>query len=75
MWSRFLFTFGLVLAGALFAAAAAITLIDTISPVRIVSDEILPQTNRRYLVPAIVRGRRYDSYLIGTSTIHLSSPT
>jgi hypothetical protein len=76
MWPRFLLTFGLVLAGALFAAAAAIALIDplAISPVRIVSDEILPQTNRRYLVPAIVRGRRYDSYLIGTSTIHLFDP-
>ena len=76
MWLRFLLAWTLTFAGAMLAAAAAIALIDplAISPLRIVSDEILPQTDRRYLVPAIVRGRRYDSYLIGTSTIHLFDP-
>jgi hypothetical protein len=76
MWPRFLLVFALTFAAAMLAAAAAIALIDplAISPLRVVSDEILPQTDRRYIVPAIVRGRRYDSYLIGTSTIHLFDP-
>ena len=76
MWLRFLLAWTLTFSGAMLAAAVAIALIDplAISPLRVVSDEILPQTDRRYLVPAIVRGRRYDSYLIGTSTIHLFDP-
>ena len=62
--------------GMLLAAAAAIALLDplAISPLRVVSDEILPQTNRRYLVPVIVRGHRYDSYIVGTSSVHSLDP-
>ena len=76
MWQRFLTVFALTFSGAMLAAAAAIVLIDplAISPLRVVSDEILPQTDRRYIVPAIVRGRRHDSYIIGTSKVHLFDP-
>jgi hypothetical protein len=76
VWRRFLALFAVTLAGALLGAAAAIALIDplAISPVRVVSDEILPQTDRRYIVPAIVRGRRYDSFIVGSSTVHSLDP-
>jgi hypothetical protein len=68
--------FSLTALGVLLCAAAAIALIDplAISPARVVSDDILPQTNRRYLVPAIVRGHRHDSYIVGTSSVHSLDP-
>lgn len=76
MWPKFLKHFVLTALTGLLASAAAVALIDplAISPLRILSDEVLPQTNRRYLVPAIVRSHRYDSYVVGTSTIHSLDP-
>lgn len=75
-WRRFIALFTVTALAALLAAAATIALVDplAISPVRVVSDEILPQTNRRYLVPAIVRGHWHDSYIVGTSSIHSLDP-
>ena len=75
-WRRFVILFGAAAIGTLLAAAATIALLDplAVSPLRVVSDEILPQTNRRYLVPVIVRGHRYDSYIVGTSSIHSLDP-
>lgn len=75
-WRRFVVVFALAASGALLAAAAAIAFIDplAISPLRLISNDILPQTNRRYIVPAIVRSGRYDSYIVGTSTVHTLDP-
>ena len=75
-WRRFSISFALTATGALLSAAAVIALIDplAISPVRIISDEILPHTDRRFIVPAIVRGHRHDSYIVGTSTVHSLDP-
>ena len=76
MWQRFIGFFAATVLAALTISAAAIALIDplAVSPLRIVSDEFLPQTNRRYLVPAIVRSGRYDGFLVGTSTVHSLDP-
>ncbi len=75
-WGRFVVVFLLTSAVGMLAAAAAIALIDplAISPVRIISSDVLPRTNRRYIVPAIVRSGRYDSYIVGTSTVHTLEP-
>ena len=76
MWQRFIGIFTATVLAALTISAAAIALIDplAVSPLRIVSDEFLPQTNRRYLVPAIVRSGRYDGFLLGTWTVHSLDP-
>src|SRR5258708_7360255 len=76
MWKRFVGVFALTALSGLAIVAAAIALIDplAVSPLRIVSDKILPQTNRRYLLPAIVRSSRFDSYVVGTSTVHSLNP-
>ena len=75
-WATFL---RLVLAGlalGLGLTIAVIALVDPlgVSPIRVVSDEHLPQTNRRYIVPTIVRSGRYDSFVVGTSTVHSLDP-
>jgi hypothetical protein len=76
MWDRFLRIFALTAISALAIVAATIALIDplAVSPLRIVSDEVLPQTNRRYLLPAIVRSGRFDGYIVGNSTVHSLDP-
>jgi hypothetical protein len=75
-WSRFLVAFVVVFATALVTTVLAIALIDPlgVSPVRVVPDRYLPQTNRRYIIPQVVRSGRYDSYVVGSSTVHLLDP-
>src|SRR5262249_23842459 len=33
-----------------------------------------PQTKRRYQLPALVRSGRFDSYIVGSSTVHTLDP-
>jgi hypothetical protein len=75
-WLRFLVVFVVVFGTALVTTALAIALIDPlgVSPIRVVSDRYLPQTNRRYIIPTVVRSGRYDSYIVGSSTVHLLDP-
>lgn len=75
-WKRFITVFAGTFCGCLAVVAALIALIDplAISPLRVLSDEIVPLTNRRYIVPSIVRSGRYDSFIVGTSTVHTLDP-
>ena len=75
-WAKFVLVFAATALAGLAAAAVSIALIDplAISPLRIVSNEILPQTNRRFIAPVIVRSGRFDSYVVGTSTAHTLDP-
>jgi hypothetical protein len=75
-WRQFLQTFAATTLMALLLVATLIALIDplAISPVRVVSDQILPQTNRRFIAPAIVRSGRFDGFIVGSSTVHSLDP-
>jgi hypothetical protein len=75
-WRQFVQVFAASTSAALLLVAALIALIDplAISPFRVVSNEILPQTNRRFIAPAIVRSGRFDGFIVGSSTVHSLDP-
>jgi hypothetical protein len=76
VWTSFLFAALLSLAAGLGSAFGFVLLVDPygVSPVRALSTEYLVRTQRRFIVPQIVRSGRYDSYIVGTSTVNSIDP-
>jgi hypothetical protein len=75
-WRTFVRVFAATTIAALVVVAGLIALIDplAISPFRVISDEVLPRTNRRFIAPAIVRSGRFDGFVIGSSTVSSLDP-
>jgi hypothetical protein len=77
MWRRF----GIILvsgsAGALALCWLAVLLADPlgVSPIALPLDPVLTQSNRRFMVPRVIRRGDYDSYIVGTSTLHHVPPS
>ena len=76
MWRRYLIVLGSCTAAALALIYLAILLLDPfgISPLGLIRNDILPDANRRFVAPQIIRSGRYDSFLVGTSTIDRIEP-
>ena len=76
MWQRFLLSFSIVALVAICGPYLFVLAVDPlgVSPLRVVSPEHYVRTNRRFIVPQIIRGGRYDSFLVGTSTINPIDP-
>ena len=79
MWKRFLRAFAITGAAALALTLALILLVDPlgVSPVamvRDVGDSGLAVGDRRFVLPRIVRSKSFDSFLVGSSTVHSVDP-
>jgi hypothetical protein len=76
MWQRFLWPFALALAAGLAIPLFLVLLADPygVSPIRAISSEIVVPTQRRFIVADIIRSRRYDSFIVGTSTVNAINP-
>lgn len=75
-WAQFLKLLIGTLAGLLLVAAALVTMANPFgnlpfSPMR----HVLMDDNQRFQYPAVVRSRRYDSIVVGTSTTRLLEPS
>ena len=76
MWRRFLIIGAFTTALGLLSVQLAILAVDPleISPIRLWSDKVLTDGNRRFMAPRIIRSGDYDSYIVGTSTLHHVPP-
>lgn len=76
MWRRYLTVLGCCTAIVLAGLYAFILLVDPfgVSPVSLIRDDSLPNANRRFVVPQIVRSGRFDSFQAGTSTMDRITP-
>jgi hypothetical protein len=79
MWKRFLFAFAVTGAAALALALALIMLVDPLGtfPGGLDGDfagDGLALNDRRFAAPVIVRSEDYDSFILGTSTMHSVDP-
>lgn len=79
MWKRFLFAFAVTGAAALALALALIMLVDPLGtfPGGLDGDfsqDGLALNDRRFAAPRIIRSEDYDSFLLGTSTMHSVDP-
>jgi hypothetical protein len=76
VWRRFLWPFALTFAAGLAIPLGLVLLADPygVSPVRLISSEVVIPTQRRYIVPDIVRSGRHDSFIVGTSTVNSINP-
>ncbi len=76
MWQKFLWPFALTLAAGLAIPFFLVLLADPygVSPIRAISSEIVVPTQRRFIVADIIRSRRYDSFIVGTSTVNSINP-
>ncbi len=76
MWWRYLKILGCCVVTALAGLYAFILLVDPfgVSPLSLIRDDILPNANRRFVVPQIVRSGRFDSFQVGTSTMDRITP-
>lgn len=76
MWRRFLWPFAGAFAAGLAIPLALVLLADPygVSPVRLISSEHVVPTQRRYIVADIIRSGRYDSFIVGTSTVNSIDP-
>ncbi len=75
-WRGMVRTLGVSLAGGLAAVTAAIYLVDPydIVPFSPPADRPMMDLNQRWLYPGVARSGRFDSLVIGTSTIRLLDP-
>ncbi|MEM8814011.1 MAG: hypothetical protein AAGF59_15475 [Pseudomonadota bacterium] len=75
-WRRFNQTFAVVLAGAFGILFFLIYLIDPwgVVPFALPMDRPLVDIKQRHLYPMVIRSGRYDSVIIGNSTIRLLDP-
>jgi hypothetical protein len=76
MWSRFLRAFFLTAAAALGGAVLFILLADPlgVSPIGVLHKKGYTLTDRRFNAPQIIANEKFDSFLVGTSTIHHVDP-
>jgi hypothetical protein len=76
VWRKFLWPFALTFAAGLAIPFSLVLLADPygVSPVRIVSPEVVIPTQRRFIVADIIRSGRYDSFIVGTSTVNSINP-
>lgn len=76
MWRRFSLLLIGCFAGALAACLLVILLVDPlgVSPIRLPMADVLTEWNRRFMVPRVVRSGTFDSYIVGTSTLHHVAP-
>lgn len=75
-WRRFVFVFLGIFAGGFFALCAFIALVDPydVVPFSLPMDRKIVSISQRYMYPQIVRSKRFDSLVIGTSTSRLIDP-
>lgn len=75
-WRRFVIVFLSVFGGAIAALYAFILLIDPydIVPFSLPMERKIVSISQRYMYPQIVRSKRFDSLLVGTSTSRLIDP-
>ena len=77
MWKRFLRAFAITGAAALALTLALILLVDPlgVSPVAMVRPKSgYALKDRRFLAPQLIRSGQFDSFLVGSSTIHSVDP-
>ncbi|GGE49907.1 hypothetical protein GCM10007276_28810 [Agaricicola taiwanensis] len=76
MWQQFVRVLLSTAGAALVAAWLIILLVDPlgISPIGVLGGSVPTEANRRFVVPLVVRSGDYDSYLVGTSTLHHVAP-
>jgi hypothetical protein len=75
-WRKFLWPFALTFGAGLAIPFLLVLLADPygVSPVRAISPEIVVPTQRRFIVADIIRSGRYDSFIVGTSTVNSINP-
>jgi hypothetical protein len=77
MWQRFLRAFSIVYVATLGSAILLLLLVDplSVSPVALVMPKHgYALKDRRFLAPQVIRSGQFDSYLVGSSTIHSVDP-
>ena len=77
MWQRFLRAFAITAAAVLALSLAAILLVDPlgVSPIAVVAPKSgYALTDRRFLAQQVIRSGQFDSFLVGSSTIHSVDP-
>jgi hypothetical protein len=76
MWSRFLWAFGLTALTGLAGCLLLILLVDPlgVSPIGVISKPGYAVSDRRFVAPQIIASGDFDSFLVGTSTIHHVDP-
>jgi hypothetical protein len=77
MWQRFLRAFGIVYVATLGSAILLLLLVDplSVSPVALVMPKHgYALKDRRFLAPQVIRSGQFDSFLVGSSTIHSVDP-
>src|SRR6185312_15728579 len=73
MWRRFLRAFAITGAGALMLVVALVLLVDPlgVSPIGLFEPKAgYAMKDRRFLVQQLIRSGQFDSFLLGSSTIH-----
>ena len=70
MWIRFNLAFAFTLAAAIGGTLLFVLLVDPlgVSPIALISDQNIVYNDRRQAMPQIIRSRRYDSFIVGSST-------
>ena len=76
MWSRFLYPFALTVGAGFGLCLAVVLLADPlgVSPVAVARKPGFAFDDPRFFAPQLLADERFDSYLIGTSTIHSVDP-
>lgn len=76
VWRKFLWPFALTFAAGLAIPLFLVLLADPygLSPIRAISSEVVVPTQRRFIVADIIRSGRYDSFIVGTSTVNSINP-
>jgi hypothetical protein len=77
MWQRFLRAFAITAAAALALSLTAILLVDPlgVSPIAVVAPKSgYALKDRRFLAQQLIRSGQFDSFLVGSSTIHSIDP-
>jgi hypothetical protein len=77
MWKRFLRAFAITTAGALVLITALVLLVDPlgVSPVGLFDSKAgYAMEDRRFLAQKLIRSGDFDSFLVGSSTIHSVDP-
>lgn len=75
-WPRFLRTFLAVFIGGVMLAAGLVLAMNPYGnlPVSLFREHTIMDVNQRFQYPAVVRSKRYDSIVVGTSTSRLLEP-
>lgn len=76
MWIRFNLAFAFTLVVAIGGTLLFVLLVDPlgVSPVALISDRYVVYNDRRQAMPQIIRSKRYDSFIVGSSTVITADP-